>query len=426
MVRFLSATFLLLTCQVIDARQDRTVDGQAEQSMGGIALPQPQDFVTTRGKEIVAPDGKPLLLRGINLGNWLVPEGYMFRFDSATSPRTINDVICEMVGADEAAKFWKKYHDSYITREDIHFIKTLGLNSVRVPFNWRLFVVEGQPDVWAGPGFELLDRVIGWCKEAGLYVILDMHCAPGGQTGDNIDDSWGYPFLFENPESQDRTIQLWRKIAERYRDETIVIGYDLLNEPIPHFYDQKKFNPLLEPLYKRIVAGIREVDSNHIVFLGGAQWDTNFGVFGPPFDSRLAYTFHKYWCDTTQAMIDEYVTFRQKYDVPLWMGESGENKDAWIGGWRRLQERNNIGWCFWPYKKMDSPRCLVTFDRPHNWALLSRFSGQSRQSFASLRAHRPSVDSVKKALDEFVTLSQFKNCRLNEGYADALGIGKKK
>ena len=179
-----------------------------------------------------------------------------------------------------------------------------------------------------------------------------MHAAPGGQTGDNIDDSWGYPFLFESAESQELTVNIWRKIAARYRDEPTVIGYDLLNEPIAHYFDTVSLNPKLEPLYRKIVAGIREVDRNHIIFLGGAQWDTNFKVFGPPFDDKLAYTFHKYWMDVNQQAIQEYLDFRDKYNVPVWMGESGENTDEWIGSFRTLLERNNVGWCFWPYKKL--------------------------------------------------------------------------
>src|SRR5258708_33606133 len=156
-------------------------------------------FVTTRGKEIVAPDGKPLLLKGINLGNWLWPEGYMFKFKSTNSPRVIQAAINELVGEDEARQFWKTYRDNYITREDIHFIKQSGFNSVRVPFSYRLFVSDGTTARLEGPGYELLDRVVDWCRREGLYVILDMHAAPGGQTGANIDDSFGYPFLFETP-----------------------------------------------------------------------------------------------------------------------------------------------------------------------------------------------------------------------------------
>jgi endoglucanase len=139
-------------------------------------------FVITRGKEFIAPGGRPLLLRGINLGNWLMPEGYMFKFKAANSPRLIQVVVNQLVGPDEAARFWKAYRDNYITAEDIKFIKQDGFNSVRVPFNYRLFVAEGDSQRLEGVGYELLDRVVGWCRREGLYVVLDMHAAPGGQT----------------------------------------------------------------------------------------------------------------------------------------------------------------------------------------------------------------------------------------------------
>src|ERR1700730_16741575 len=162
-------------------------------------------FVVTKGKIIVSPNGRPLLLKGINLGNWLLPEGYMFKFKQTNSPRLIQTAISELVGEDEARRFWKTYRDNYITREDIAFIKQSGFNSVRVPFSYRLFVSDASVPGLEGPGYELLDRVVDWCRREGLYVILDMHAAPGGQTGDNIDDSFGYPFLFESSESQELT-----------------------------------------------------------------------------------------------------------------------------------------------------------------------------------------------------------------------------
>lgn len=381
-----------------------------------------EGYVSTRGSEIIAPDGSTLILRGIGLGNWLVPEGYMFAFDSATSPRMINDVIGEIVGPGEARAFWKTFRDNYITREDIRFIQKTGLNSVRVPFSWRLFFSEEFPEARTQEGFEMLDRVIGWCREEGLWVVLDMHCAPGGQTGDNIDDSRGYPFLFDSPTDQDLTIRLWRSIAERYSGERTVVGYDLLNEPIPHFVDHERLNPLLEPLYRRIVAAIREVDPYHLVFLGGAQWDTNFKVFGPPFDPRAVYTFHKYWCDTTQAMVQEYVDYREKYQVPVWMGESGENTDVWVGAFRKLQERNGIGWSFWPYKKIDSPRAMVTFEKPEGWDMIAEYAAGPRSGYRSIRSRRPPVEEARAALREFLRLCKFENCRQNAGYLQALGL----
>lgn len=379
-------------------------------------------FVTTRGKEFVTPDGKPLLLKGINLGNWLLPEGYMFKFKTANSPRLIHTVINQLVGEDEARRFWKSYRDNYITRDDIRFIKQSGFNSVRVPFSHRLFVEESETQKLDGPGYELLDRVVSWCKQEGLLVILDMHGAPGGQTGDNIDDSWGYPFLFESIESQDLTVAIWKKIAARYAKEPTIVGYDLLNEPIAHFFKTADLNPKLEPLYRKIVAGIREVDRNHIIFLGGAQWDTNFKVFGAPFDAKLAYTFHKYWMDVNQGAIQEFLDFRDQYNVPIWMGESGENTDEWIASFRTLLESHNIGWCFWPYKKLDATSCPVSINRPAEWDAIIAFADHPRITFEEVRNSRPAREKVRAALDNYLQQIKFTNCRINQSYLNALGL----
>ena len=379
-------------------------------------------FVSVKGKNIITPDGKPILLRGINLGNWLVPEGYMFKFEKTNSPRLINQTFSELLGPDETKKFWKKFRDNYITKSDIAFIKKMGLNSIRVPFNYKLFVSEDHETKYDGPGFEMLDRVIKWSKEENLFVVLDMHCAPGGQTGDNIDDSFGYPFLFESEEAQNLTIDLWQKIASRYANETIVIGYDLLNEPIATHFDASKFNDKLEPLYKRIVSAIREVDTNHIVFLGGAQWNNNFKVFGAPFDKKSVYTFHKYWSSTKQSEVDEYANFSNKFNVPIWMGESGENSDQWINEWRLLNEKNNFGWCFWPYKKMDATSNMVAIKKTAEWDSIITFANKSRIGFDEIRKAKPEREIILKAFNDFLENCKFENCSVNDGYIRALGL----
>jgi len=311
-----------------------------------------QKFISSRGKEIIGVDGKAFSIKGTNLGNWLVPEGYMFKFKNVNSPRLIDQVLHELIGPGETNQFWKKYLDNYITEADITYLKKIGVNSIRIPFNYRLFTNEwymgGSGDA---RGFRLLDRVIGWCKKNQIYVLLDMHAAPGGQTGDNIDDGFGYPFLFDDEESKLQVITIWKNIATHYKNESIILGYDLLNEPIAHYFDSSHFNPLLEPLYKRIVNAIRQTDPNHLIFLGGAQWDSNFAPFGPPFDKKLVYTFHKYWTTPTQNVIQPYVDFANKYQVPIYCGETGENTDEWVMAFRKLLDSNNIGWHFWPYKK---------------------------------------------------------------------------
>lgn len=298
------------------------------------------------------------------------------------------------------------------------------MNSIRIPFNYRLFTNEnymGAND--ASRGFIYLDKVINWCKKENLYIILDMHCAPGGQTGDNIDDSNGYPFLFEDAESQSLCIDIWKSIAARYKNESIIIGYDLLNEPIAHYFDKDKLNPLLEPLYKRITAAVRTVDKNHLIFLGGAQWDSNFEPFGKPFDSKLVYTFHKYWTPPTREVIKDYLDFSDKYNVPLYCGETGENEDAWVETFRKMLDSNNIGWHFWPYKKINNTRGIVTFDKPAYYDSISTYANAVRFNFDDVRKNRPTnIAEIKKALNGFLENCRFENCIENKGYINALGF----
>lgn len=389
------------------------------------ATAQTTKFISVRGKDVIGTDGKPFIIRGTNLGNWLVPEGYMFKFKSVNSPRLINEALVELIGPEETALFWKKYQDTYITAADIHFLKASGMNSIRIPFNYRLFTSEnycGQNN--PNRGFELLDRVINWCKAEGLYVLLDMHCAPGGQTGDNIDDGYGYPFLFKSPAMQQQTAEIWSRIANHYKNETIILGYDLLNEPIATYFSAAELNPYLEPVYKQIAKAIRQSDKNHILFLGGAQWDSNFKPFGPPFDSKLVYTFHKYWTKTTGTdVIQDYINFRDKYNVPIYCGETGENTDQWVGDFKNTLEKNNIGWHYWPYKKMDNTKGIITFDVPAGYDKVIEYTEKPRADFGAIRKAVPADrEEIKKALYGFLKNSSFENCKPNKGYIEALGF----
>ena len=376
-------------------------------------------FVHASGTEIVDEHGKPLILRGINLGNWLEPEGYMFHFDGGPqSPREIEDLATELIGPDKAAAFWSAWRDFYITEADLDRIRKAGFNSVRVPIHWKLFASDDAE------GFRLIDRLVEWARKDGVYIIIDLHCAPGGQTGTNIDDSDGYPWLYSSPGSQAQTIAVWRRIAKHYADEPIVLGYDLLNEPIPHFPQLQRYNAGLEPLYKRIAAAIREVDRNHVLILGGAQWDSNFKVFGPPFDKNVVYTFHKYWTATDASVIREYLDFRDKYHVPIWLGESGENKDEWIAAFTKTLEDNHVGWCYWPYKKMDAASSVVTFDRPEHWdrvialGKMAPGTGNAEKRIAA----RPSPEEAQAIFDDLLKKVQFSGERVNDGYVRALGL----
>ncbi len=389
---------------------------------------QSKGFFHTKGKDIIAPDGKPFLIKGTNLGNWLVPEGYMFNLGDVSSPRLINQVFAELIGPAKAAHFWKEFLDNYITEEDIHYLKSIGVNSIRLPFNYRLFSREyymGASDSLRG--FIYMDRLITWCKKENIYILLDMHCAPGGQTGDNIDDGYGFPFLFDNEDDINQTVTIWKNIASRYKNEKIIMGYDLLNEPVAHYFDKEHFNPLLEPVYKRITMAIREVDKNHTVYLGGAQWDSNFQPFGAPFDNNIVYTFHKYWTPPTKEVIQDYIDLREKFNVPIYVGETGENTDGWVDSFRVVCEQNNVGWHFWPYKKMENTRGFVSFGQPAGYDSVISYAGKIRTTFSDQRAARPkAINDINKSFDLLLQNIRFKNCIANEGYIKALGLNFKK
>src|SRR5215213_448396 len=94
-----------------------------------VANAQKKKFVYTEGKNVMFPDGKPFIMRGTNLGNWLVPEGYMFRLKDVNSPRMINQAFTELIGPSAADSFWKTYLNSYVSAADIHYLKNIGMNS---------------------------------------------------------------------------------------------------------------------------------------------------------------------------------------------------------------------------------------------------------------------------------------------------------
>jgi endoglucanase len=383
---------------------------------GGPGSAAPADFIHADGTALVDGHGERFAVRGINLGNWLVPEGYMFKFARARSPSEIAGVIEALIGDREASRFWTEFRDVYVAEEDIRFIKAAGFNTVRVPLHWRIFVKtdEDGADRFAGPGWPLLDRLVAWCRQYGLRVILDLHAAPGGQTGVNHDDGPGFPLVFYVPRYRQLTIALWRALAAHYRDDPVIFGYDLLNEPISPYNDENYLNPRLEPLYRDIVAAIRSVDAHHVVLLAGGQWSTNFAMFGRPFDANAVYTYHKFWAHPTRDALQSYLDFSDRWQVPLLIGETGEMNNDWNVKFRRLHERFGIGWIFWPYKNLDSSTCVVSIPEPQNWDLIAAVgSGDPR---LPPRARALSI------LNAYLEAARFGNDRINRDYLASLGL----
>jgi endoglucanase len=375
-------------------------------------------FLHRQGAQIVDAAGHSVTLRGTNLGNWLVPEGYMFLFENGPeSGREIDAFFRDIAGPDQTDRFWREWRDRYITEHDIAALAHMGMNLIRLPMHHSL-LAEG------GEGWRHLDDTIAWARKHGLWVILDLHAAPAGQTGTNIDDSWGYPWLFESEKAQADTVALWKRIAARYHSEPAVLGYDLLNEPIPPFNGLPRLNPKLEPLYRRIVAAIREVDTRHIVILEGPQWASTFAPFSPPFDDNVMYSFHKYWTAATREVIQPYLDFRAKYNAPIYMGESGENTDDWIAKFAHVLDEEKIPWTFWPYKKMEKTSAIVTFRKPQHWDAIVEYSRKlgSVGTAEKKGAQRPTPEQAQAALRDLLDAIAFDHGRVNSGYVRALGM----
>lgn len=386
-----------------------------------------ENYITIQGENLIGQDGKKLFIIGTNLGNWLNPEGYMFNFKKTNCEWMINDMICQLAGPDFAREFWQKFKDTYITAEDIAFIKNTGANTIRLPFNYKLFTNEdymGKND--ASEGFRMIDKVIEWCKLYGLNLILDMHDCPGGQTGDNIDNGYAYPWLFESEPSQKLFCDIWKAIALRYKEEPVILGYELMNEPIATTFSkeiQSMLNNKLEPLYKRVTQAIRSVDQNHIILLGGAQWNGNFTPFTDwTFDSKIMYTCHRYGGEPTKAAIQNIIDFRDKTHLPMYMGEIGHNTAQWQKDFCKTMRDANIGYTFWPYKKIENS-CMMGIEKPEEWdSVIVKFSEADRSSFNAIRKARPDQQKAKHLLMQFIENSHNTNCIPQKEYIKSMGL----
>lgn len=382
-------------------------------------------FVKIQGTELIAPDGSVLFIKGTNLGNWLNPEGYMFDFGRTNSERLINQMFCELVGPDFVAEWWQIFKDNYVTIKDFEFLKSIGCNTIRIPFHYKLFTSEdymGLND--PNEGFRRIDQAVEWAKQTGLYLILDMHDAPGGQTGDNIDDSYGYPWLLESERSQELFISIWKRIAAHYANEPVILGYELCNEPIAPYFEENldKLNNSLQPLYIKATQAIREVDNNHIILIGAPQWNTNFKPMTDwTFDNKIMYTCHRYGGEACVEGIREYIDFRDKTGLPMYMGEIGHNTWEWQSSYSRIMQENGIGYTYWPYKKI-THECINAFAKPENWDKVIEFAEGDRSDFFKIRANRPNQFEMRKALMELAENVKFENCTPIVDYIKSMNL----
>ncbi len=388
----------------------------------GQACPPPPPFangprLSTSGGSIVNESGENVLLRGMGLGGWMVQEGYMLQTAGFANPQhEIRAIIEQLIGEEATQDFYDAWLQNHCTKADIDAMKAWGFNSVRLPMHYNLFTlpIEEEPvpgeNTWLEIGFELTDSVVSWCKQNEMYVILDLHAAPGGQGYDAAISDYdpSKPSLWESVENRNKMASLWKRLAEIYVDEDWVAGYDLLNEPnwdLPN-------GTALRNLYEQCTDSIRSVDPDHIIFIEGNWWANDFTGLTPPWDDQLVYSPHKYWSHNDVGSMNFATGIRDAYDVPLYLGESGENSNVWFRDAIHLLEELNIGWAWWPLKKVASISGCLAIEKTDGYQdLLNYWSGN---------AAAPSAEEATAILMDLTEKLKFENCRFQPDVADAM------
>jgi hypothetical protein len=253
-----------------------------------------------------------------------------------------------------------------------------------------------------------------------MYLILDLHAAPGGQ-GHDLPISDRDPSklsLWQSKANQDKTIALWKKLAERYANDPAIGGYDIINEPNWGFDDdtdirgtQEKTNKPLRELMMKITAAIREVDKNHIVIIEGNGFGNNYNGIFPLWDDNIVVSFHKYGTLNTPDGIRRFLDLQETNNVPLWLGEAGENSNTWFTEAIQLMESLNIGWCWWQQKKMGINNPQEIKITPSYQALLNHWVNNGP---------KPSEADAEKALNEWLENVKIANNVCRRDVIDAM------
>jgi aryl-phospho-beta-D-glucosidase BglC (GH1 family) len=386
-----------------------------------------QGFLKASGKQIVNEKNENILLRGIGLGGWMLQEGYMLKLQGTNPQYSIKKRIDSLLSPEQTQEFYDTWLSNFVTKADIDSLHKWGFNSVRLPMHYNLFTLPAEQEAdsnkqtWLTKGFALTDSLLSWCKANNMYLILDLHAAPGGQGNDlNIADRDSTkPSLWQSDANKIKTIELWRKLAERYKDEPNIAGYDILNEPNWGFDDvndkhgqKEEHNKPLRELFINITNAIRSVDKKHIIIIEGNAWGNNYKGIFPLWDNNTVLSFHKYWNNNDVQSIQHILDARNQYNVPVWLGETGENSNVWFADAVQLFEENSIGWSWWPLKKIGNNNPLQIRSNLNYMNLVNYWNGKE--------AEPPKESDVYSGLLELAIYTNIRSNIVHRDVIDAL------
>ena len=330
-------------------------------------------FLRAEGTQVVNEENQPVYLRGTNAGGWGAIEQWMSGFSKSYNDEipircidhyTTSQVFIERFGKEKAKELWKTYQENYWTEEDFQTCAEMGMTAIRLPFTYMnvdFDAISSLDDAGKNYDFSALDSFIEKAAEYGMYTILDMHGAYGSQNGkDHSGQVFGASKVdfYSNRQKQALTVNLWKAIAERYKDNPNVAGYDILNEPAETtgsgtLTTEKRHWDVFDLIYD----GIREVDQKHIIIIESC-WE-GYHLPKPTLYGweNVMYSFHHYtgtddyYSHTTSwnSKIDEIMS--NDFNVPLHMGEFTcySNPESWEYC-LNLMNAQSWHWNSWTYK----------------------------------------------------------------------------
>src|SRR3954454_8476692 len=244
----------------------------------------PRNFLRVNGDTIGDASRSPVVLRGVGLGGWMNMENFITGYPGTES--AMREAVAAGLGTARAAWFFERLLDRLFAEEDAAFLAGLGVNCVRLPINQRHF--EAGPFEWVSGGFERLARAVDMLGAHGIWSVIDLHAVPGGQNQHwHSDNPTHIAAFWRHPHFMERATALWVQLAQRFAGNEWVAGYNLLNEPADPTGD------VVGPWHERTVTAIRDVEPDHIFFLDGTTYSTDFSAFGEPF-ANAVYACHDY------------------------------------------------------------------------------------------------------------------------------------
>lgn len=367
-------------------------------------------MIHAEGTKIVDGEGKPIKLKGVLLEGWLMWNGPLWGA-GLTSETKITQRLQKMAGKEQTELFRTAIYENFITEKDIKMIAEIGLNTVRVPFNHTVLEDENPLRDYAARGWTYLDNLLTWCEKHNIYVVLDFHSLPGGQ-GSFVSDP-EFINVWHSAEHQQRTVDIWKAIANRYKDRQIVAGYDLINEP-----DAPNGKNLVD-LQKRIIKEIRKVDKLHMIILEGGHFSSDFSMYDRPLDANQVYSFHSYNFlseKTDIKNLDKLTAIAREQNVPLWNGEFGAHIINWVEEQLKLYENPKYpinGWIFWPWKRDSEDnerfRALAIIKPTDEWK-------QVAKGISDLFGPSNNItkEFTKQAMDSFIESAKTENLIFDE------------